>query len=147
VETDEFQLVGFTPELFTGNRGILNMSRACQLQFAGSRVCEAEEVMHATTVPEIPRALANRLAWVQTCGHSYPSAGHFPEASFPTAFKEEIPPANPSTDCHGWTSASDQELGMAISLENESYGGFMPAKCALELVAACCAKQRALPAE
>jgi hypothetical protein len=140
VTFDEFQLVGFTEETFTGNHGILNMSRACQAMYAASRVCEAGEVMKTIAMPEVSSA-NGQLAWMQTCGHRYPSQGHFPQdGSLETT-------AEPATDCHGWTTASGRELGMTIDLTASHYGGFMPATCDLELVAACCSKQALIPAE
>jgi hypothetical protein len=110
------------------------MGRACQALYPESRVCEAEEVMTSVMTPEPPVG-AGRLAWVQTCGKSYPARGHFP-------VDDDAAPA-PATDCHGWTTASNRELGMAIELGTleDGYGGFVPGSCDLELVVACCSKQ------
>jgi hypothetical protein len=47
-----FQLVGFTTATYTGNMGgHFGVTRKCQLEYPGSRMCSPEEVALTTTIP------------------------------------------------------------------------------------------------
>ena len=121
----DFQLVGFTTETFAGNRGILNMSRACGRLFKHSRACSAAEIMKSVEIPEVSPGLPPGFAWVQAAG-----VGQMLDSG-----------GKPVSDCNGWASASNRLYGWAIELGDPHgcYGGFMAESCDQELVVACCA--------
>jgi hypothetical protein len=129
-----FQLVGFSEEPLAGNRGVLNMSRACALQYEHSRICTALEIMQTVETPEIPLRLRNQLAWVLSVGAERILAL---DAESPLPGRE----TQPVSDCRGWATDSPAETGLAIELGESPgcFGGFMPEPCDQELVVACCA--------
>jgi hypothetical protein len=47
-----YQLVGFTTTALAGNAGVLGFTRACQNEFAGSRMCTSLEVMESVILPD-----------------------------------------------------------------------------------------------
>ena len=121
-----FQLVGFSSEQFAGNRGVLNMTRACAVEYEQSRICTASEIMNTVEPPVVPVQLRHRLAWVIASG-----AERF----------IDLEKTSRVSDCKGWSTDASRELGLAIELgeHQDCYGGFMPTSCEQELVVACCA--------
>jgi hypothetical protein len=119
---DEVQLIGFSEVAVPGNRGILNMTLACQKSFRGSRICTAAEIQHSVHVPAQRNAAAWGSAWIS-------SEGLLPGAV-----------ADAQSDCEGWTSNSGANKGasMAIGPEHGCYGGFVAMGCNTELLVACC---------
>lgn len=117
IDTGSFQLVGFTTTTHPGNRGILNLTLACQEEFESSRICSAEEIVQTVAIPE---ALGAGHAWVRSAE----------------------PTVRNSQDCMGWTSDSSQATGMAISVGpcTACYGGFRLRTCNEPLQVACCAR-------
>ncbi len=116
---ETLNLLGFSTETFAGNRGILNMTRACQEQFSGSRVCTAGEILRSINIPASP---APGFVWVQ-------SATTFSTAGI--------------SDCGGWTSnaATDRAWAIELGPDHGCYGGFHPRSCDQQLAVACCGRR------
>ena len=116
--SDEMQLVGFTTRLLPGNEGVLNMSIACQTEFAGSRMCTLGEIFETTYIPRVP---GHGFAWVQ-------------DSVDPSKSGDQMP------DCNGWTSSSPADFGTSIAT-GICYGGVESQTCNTALPVACCAKE------
>jgi hypothetical protein len=123
---DGYQLVGFTEEMFEGNRGVLNLSRACGATFAGSRICRMEEILNTVQVPEVPDHLLGEQAWILTSEPEFQAHGI----------------VDSTTNCAGWSSNSGQDHGLTIELGLQCgcYGAFLAARCDVGRVVACCAR-------
>ena len=119
-QSEEFQLVGFTRQLFTGFDGVLNFSLACQAEFVGSRMCAVEEVNRTEIIPHVP---GTGFAWVQNLSG---------------------PDAAPNVNCAGWFSNSSRDVGTAIEL-GQCYGGQRMMTCNNSLAIACCSRAGKVP--
>ncbi|UCF67101.1 MAG: hypothetical protein JSV80_15175 [Acidobacteriota bacterium] len=115
IEAEGLQLVGFTTEVLSGGRGVLNYTLACQREFGGSRMCTVSEVSQTLFVPATPPA---GYAWVQPLPEQQVLA---------------------QQDCEGWTSMSMLDSGTTVALGAECYGGIKTQPCGRQLPVACCA--------
>ena len=130
-----FQLVGFTQELFRGNTGVLNLTRACQQAFPASRVCGVGEILRTVNVPDSP---GSGHTWVLPCQDSVGPTG----MATVSAVAQRLRPAPDDPggmDCDGWMSDSPRARGLTISLDPDCYGGFVTRACDEALAVACCA--------
>ena len=55
-----FELVGVTSADLRGRSGLLNLTRACHSEFAGSRMCTSEEILNTVNPPA-----TSRSGWVR----------------------------------------------------------------------------------
>lgn len=126
-------VVGYTAATTPANRGILNMTRACQHEFPGSRVCTVDEVLASFIVPEVTSSCEGTYVWVQSVG-----------TVASKLFGATLADNTSAVDCHGWTSTSREDLGVVIALGSEHgcYGGIVQVTCNQELALACCAPER-----
>ncbi len=121
-----FQLVGFTAATFTGGQGVLGFSRACQVEFLGSRMCTSTEVMETTTIPS---GLTGE-AWVR------PSFSPVASGVDRTA----LDASGVSNDfqlfsCRGWNASDVSSFGLGVN----ATGGFRLLTCITPQAVACCA--------
>ena len=125
----------FSAKLMDGNHGVLNMTRACQGSFSGSRICTADEINRTVNVAEPPNL---DHAWIQSGRASDQTA----TMSRTVARSVESQAAKAAgDDCAGWRSDSAKDSAMTIELASESgcYGGFVTRSCNERLPVACCA--------
>lgn len=135
------QLVGFTVERIRADHGILNMTRLCQREFPGSRLCTVDDVLGTVIVPALSAQCDGTFAWVRTAGSTtiHDLLGS-PAVQTVTGSR---PSAQVSLhDCRGWTSAEGTDFGTVVALGSEQgcFGGFMTKACDQERSLACCAE-------
>jgi hypothetical protein len=114
-----FQLVGSTSATFTGIRGVLTYTLACQDEFPASRMCNSVEVLETVSVPDNLAA----FAWVRPSFQPLPS---FTDASGVTRGNAD------AFSCRGWRGSGS---GLAV----ETNGSFLTLGCDIPRAIACCA--------
>jgi hypothetical protein len=128
IPSGTIQVVGYTGAQLPANRGILNMTCACNAEFPGSRLCTVDEVLASFVPPEPPRDVELAYLWVRSAGTV---AGQL---------LGRTAPETAAVDCRGWTSASkdDQGVAMAVGPQHACFGGMVEVACDHELALACC---------
>jgi hypothetical protein len=125
-----FQLVGFTSATFDGGAGIFGFTKACQVEFPGSRMCTSVEAMETVV---IPLELAGS-AWLRPIYMPISSDSARNIALDASGVYLSILSYTPFS-CGGWTDGAGTSYGLTIN----SNGGFTVAKCDQLLSTACCA--------
>ncbi len=110
-----FRLVGFTSATVGTTSGLFALVRACQIEFPGTRVCQLDEVLATTNIPDL-------------------SSAGTPEAWLMKSFTD--PP--PSEDCWGWTWDTGSRSAWAVTTRGSYY--LLP--CGLQRSVACCGQMR-----
>jgi len=113
--------VGFTTTGWTGGSGILIYNIACNNDFPGSRMCDAEEVAKTVNTPNPIDYAFGTVGWVR------PSLA---DANNVLTTSDE--------DCDDWTSTSGNGLGLFV----EIYGIMKPVPCNASRPVACCIPER-----
>ena len=122
-----YQLVGFTTTALAGDAGVIGFTRACQNEFAGSRMCTSVEVMESVILPD---GLIGE-AWVRPVFVSATSTG-VDASGIRGGVGLEL-------TCRGWRSSSVDGLvvdaaGGFVSSADLASGG-----CETPRAVACCA--------
>jgi len=128
IPSGTIQVVGYTTAQLPANRGILNMTCACNAEFPGSRLCTVDEVLASFVPPDPPRGIELAYLWVRSAGTVADQLLGRGQAG------------SSGVDCRGWTSASKDDVGvaMAIGPEHACFGGLVETGCDKELSLACC---------
>jgi hypothetical protein len=108
--TARLQLVGFTLATFPGGTGVFGLTRACQVEFPGSRMCLLEEALTTVNIPDLSSS-GNFWAWAR------------------------MPGADTGNNCNGWNDVSGGAIGRAIGRQGQ-YGDY---SCDHVFSVACCA--------
>jgi hypothetical protein len=122
------QLVGFTEAQQPGNGRLFGLTRACQAEFPGSRVCSSVEVLETT---EIPSGLEGN-AWVRP--------------TFVSSIDRSVLDASglvllggPASNCDQWKGTAS--TGVVVDADGTFHSGSQ-ARCTDPHPVACCAPSR-----
>lgn len=132
----KMQYVGMSTRLFNGGEGVLQMTRACQETFPGSRMCSSDEVVKTTELPDevsLPASQPAPFGWVR------PSAivgrGNNIGIETTVALQSDVE----KFSCAGWNTSTSTALSANSGLTVNRHGQFVLSGCSGTLKVACCA--------
>lgn len=122
VKADSF--VGFSSATATGDSGIMELNRLCQISFTGSHMCTTNELMNS--VNKGNKTPSAGTAWIK------PFMIFYYQPSFAVVDIAGFEGEPRYLSCHGWTDVYD--TGSAI----DATGKFSRQACNNSLNIACC---------
>ena len=117
------ELVGFTIATTVGGIGLFGMTKLCQAEYVGSRMCTSEEIMKSINIPELP---SDSYAWVQPVIISTDSSRNYIDLSGIKGYQ---------ITCNNWSIGNASNSGFGVN----HIGQFIRPSCNEIIPVACCA--------
>jgi hypothetical protein len=117
------QFVGFSTDTFDGSQGVITYTRACQLDYPGSRMCTTEEFLSTTDYPIVDSSAFGWIRPVVTAAYVSTTSNIVDVSGFSADVL--------ASSCNGWraTSAHGLYVDGKGRLSNETCEAIMPVSC------------------